>query len=262
MSSSPNVRVVTPDATTRNWYRTARVMLILAGLAILAVAFSAAMLLVSLLTLFRTRRFCQEVLGKWLGRSVLRLFGTTLIVHRNQPWPEGQAVYIANHTSTLDAFILLAAGLPRSRFFLSGSYRNLPPIRIVAWCIGIFFTCPQSNQKGRVRCFQAADRALRESGDSVFLSPEGTRITTGEIGPFNKGAFHLATSLRAPLVPIYIAIPPEANPGKGFDANPGTVHVYIEREIATDDWQLEDVGRHRDEIHDLFTDLHSRFRRP
>ena len=38
-------------------------------------------------------------------------------------------------------------------------------------------------------------------------SPEGARITTGEIGHFNKGAFHLATSLRAPIVPLYLEIP-------------------------------------------------------
>ena len=48
---------------------------------------------------------------------------------------------------------------------------------------------------------------LRRTGQSVFLSPEGTRVRTGEIGPFNKGAFHLAGDLGAPLLPLYIAVP-------------------------------------------------------
>ena len=60
-----------------------------------------------------------------------------------------------------------------------------------------------------MRCFQAAERVLRRTGDSVYLSPEGTRITGGTIGHFNKGTFHLATDLRVPIVPLFIDIPPE-----------------------------------------------------
>ncbi len=81
---------------------------------------------------------------------------------------------------------------------------------------------PQEYPEKRVAIFKRADRILRETGDSVYLSPEGMRVTTGEIGHFNKGSFHLATSLHAQIVPIYFAIPREINPGMGYDAKPGT----------------------------------------
>jgi 1-acyl-sn-glycerol-3-phosphate acyltransferase len=59
------------------------------------------------------------------------------------------------------------------------------------------------------------------------------RVTTGEIGAFNKGSFHLATSLHAAIVPIYIAIPREINPGMGYDAKPGSTDIYFLPPIDT-----------------------------
>ncbi len=56
---------------------------------------------------------------------------------------------------------------------------------------------------------------LRRTGESVYLSPEGKRITDGTIGHFNKGAFHLATNLQVPILPFYIDIPPEIDPQMG-----------------------------------------------
>jgi putative phosphoserine phosphatase/1-acylglycerol-3-phosphate O-acyltransferase len=75
----------------------------------------------------------------------------------------------------------------------------------------------------------------------VYLSPEGGRITTGRLGPFNKGAFHLATNLKAPVVPFYIDIPRDVDPRRGFDARPGTVHVYVLPPIDTRNWRADDV---------------------
>ncbi len=128
------------------------------------------------------------------------------------PFPRTQTVYVSNHTSTLDLFVLVALGLPNCRFFLSGFLRKFVPLGIIGWMMGTFFTVPQDRPAERGRIFQRAERMLRRTGESVYLSPEGGRITTGQIGHFNKGAFHLATNLRAPIVPMYFDIPPEVDP--------------------------------------------------
>ena len=91
--------------------------------------------------------------------------------------------------------------------------------------MGTFFTVPQDRPAERTRIFKRAERILRRTGESVYLSPEGARITTGEIGHFNKGAFHLATNLRVPIVPFFIAIPPDVDPGRGIAARPGVIDV-------------------------------------
>ena len=157
-------------------------------------------------------------------------------------------------------FILLSLGLPRTRFFLKRKYRLIPPLAIIGHVVGVFFTPPQTQRLKRVRCFQNAERVLRNTGDSVFLSPEGTRITSGEIGPFNKGAFHLATNLRSPIIPIFIAIPKGINPGRGFSVKPGVVDVYFQAPIATTEWKLQDLQQNKTAIRNHFAEWNTRLR--
>jgi 1-acyl-sn-glycerol-3-phosphate acyltransferase len=214
---------------------------------------------VGALTLFRARRLYTAI-ASLLARAVLALYGVGLVVHATAPWPRTQTVYVSNHTSTLDLFLLVALRLPATRFFLSGFLRKLPPLGIIATMMGTFFTVPQSRPAERRRIFQRADRILRKTGESVYLSPEGGRITTGEIGHFNKGAFHLATSLHAPIVPIYFQIPAAVDPGLGYDARPGTVHVHVLPAIDTRDWRLEDLAANVQRVRDRFVEVHEGFR--
>ena len=43
-----------------------------------------------------------------------------------------QTVYVSNHSSTLDLFVLVALGLPNTRFFLSGFLQKIVPLGIIA----------------------------------------------------------------------------------------------------------------------------------
>ena len=216
--------------------------------------------MVGVLTLFQARRLYSEGLARALARTVLWLWGIDVVVHRAAPFPARQTVYVSNHTSTIDIFVLVALGLPKTRFFLSGFLRKIVPLGVIATLMGTFFTCPQTDRAGRVRCFQRADRVLRRTRGSVYLSPEGERVTTGQIGHFNKGAFHLATSLRAPIVPFYIDIPRDMDPGKGYAAKPGTVHVYFGPQVASDTWRLEDLDANRASVRALFVAFHDGLR--
>lgn len=218
------------------------------------------MLTVAVPTLFMARRLYAEGIGRWLGWLVLRFWGVSYRVHGTLPDPKRQVVYVSNHTSTLDIFVLIALGLPRTRFFLSGFLRKLPPIGIIGYLIRIFWTVPQEFPERRREIFMRAARVLGACGDSVYLSPEGMRVTTGEIGHFNKGSFHLATSLGAPIVPMYLAIPSETNPGMGYDAKPGEIDVWIMPPIETAGWRVEDVERNRDRVRGLYLRMHDAVR--
>jgi 1-acyl-sn-glycerol-3-phosphate acyltransferase len=218
-----------------------------AGCGLITLA-AVSMLVARAVTLGGARRFCAEVLGAWMSRAILGVLGVKVVLHADAPLPSGPCVYTFNHTSTLDMFVLLALRMPRTRYFMKRASWALPPFGLAAWMVGTFFTPPQRLPQARVRCFQAATAKLRRTGDSVLLSPEGTRVTTGEIGAFNKGTFHLATELGAPIVPLFIQIPPESNPGKGFGSNPCTVHVHVLPAVATSDWRLEDLERNKAQV--------------
>ena len=236
-----------------------RTVLLGAASALLVSAGSLLLLAAAALTLFRARQLYARMAGL-LSRAVLELYGVRFVVHSTAPFPRTQVVYISNHTSTLDLFLLVALGLPNTRFFLSGFLRKFVPLGIIAWLMGTFFTVPQSRPAERTRIFQRAERTLRRTGDSVYLSPEGGRLTTGDIGPFNKGAFHLATSLRVPIVPFFFRTPAHVDPGLGYEAHPGTVDVYVLPTIDTHEWALEDLVAHVERVRAIFVRVNEEFR--
>jgi 1-acyl-sn-glycerol-3-phosphate acyltransferase len=224
--------------------------LVISGVAVLLVP-------IGVVTLFQARRL-YALVARWTCRVILRLYGIRIRVHAaGSPWKPGQTIYISNHTSTLDLFVLVALGLPNCRFFLSGFLRKFVPLGIISSMMGTFFTVPQHRPAERTRIFQRAERILRRTGESVYLSPEGGRITTGEIGHFNKGAFHLATTLEAPIVPFYIQIPAEVDPGMGYDARPGVIGVHVLPAIDTSAWTLDQLDLNRQRVRDLFVRTHA-----
>ncbi len=220
---------------------------------------SLATLLVALLTGFQARGFYTARMASLLGRWILRLWGIQVVVH-DQPPPTGeQRVYISNHTSTLDVFVLISLGLPNTRFFLSGFLRKFLPLGLIGYLTGVIWTVPQQFPAQRVEIFKRAERILRRTGESVYLSPEGRRVTSGEVGPFNKGAFHLATNLGAPMVPLYILIPRHIDPGMGYCAKPGQVDVYFKPAIDTRNWHLEDLVANKERVRAQFIDWHREY---
>jgi 1-acyl-sn-glycerol-3-phosphate acyltransferase len=237
-----------PAAPAR-WLNRPRVLGTIAGLTMTAM--TCMLVPIGVVTAFRARRL-YSALARLTAGAVLRLYGIRVIVKSERPFPRQQTIYISNHSSTLDLFVLAALGLPRCRFFLSGFLRKYVPLGVVAWMMGTFFTVPQDRPDERRRIFANAERVLRRTGESVYLSPEGGRITTGRIGHFNKGAFHLATALHAPIVPLYFEIPRAVDPGRGFDARPGTVTVHVLPTIDTRGWVLADLERNVASVRAVF----------
>ena len=243
-----------------------RAALVLVAAGTLFTIVAALMFVIQLCSMFRSRRFCSEVLARWMGNAMLKVSGVRMEVHdaqnRRSLGENTQVVFVTNHTSTVDVFVLLALGLPRTRFFLWGGLRTLFPVAVIGYLTGVFFTPTQSRRDKRVRCFQNAEAAIRRTGESVLLSPEGRCVTVGGISRFNLGAFHLATNLKAPIVPVFIAIPRHMNPGRGYGVLPGVVHVHFSSPIPTAEWRLEDLEKNKEIVRDLYVDWNERLRQP
>ena len=94
----------------------------------------------------------------------------------------------------------------------------------------------------------------------MYLSPEGERVTTGEVGAVNEGAFHLAMDLGVPIVPFFINTPPEVDPGMGYCARPGQVEIYFKPPIDTSDWQLADLEVNKERVREQFVSWNREYR--
>jgi 1-acyl-sn-glycerol-3-phosphate acyltransferase len=136
-----------------------------------------------------------------LGRKIL---GVKLFVkHRERLTQRDPCVFIANHQHTLDMFVLGSA-LP-DRTVTIGK-REIAYVPFFGW---LFYLSGNLliDRKDHLRAMQTMQKARDElkKGMCILLAPEGTRSRGKGLGPFKKGAFHLAVDAQVPLQPLAIS---------------------------------------------------------
>lgn len=219
---------------------------------------AASCVLTRLLLLGRGEDFCRLYIIKPVFRLLFRVIGIK-VSYPTSELPSEQVIYTLNHSSTMDNFLVAAMGLSNTRYFLSWqSTYKIIPLTITNLLQGTFYTPSQQDRPARVKCFQNAEKVLRKTGFSTILSPEGTRVCTGEIGPFNKGTFHLATKLKVPIVPVYFYIPHHVNSWATFYVKPGHVTIDLLPKIDTSYWSLDRLDAQREMVRNIYLRHHQK----
>lgn len=139
-------------------------------------------------------------------------------------------IILINHESALDIPIAVAAIKKPSRFMAKVELFRVP---LFGWLLKISNHIP-IDRKNRQKAIQAIDSVsakLIKKNISIIVSPEGTRSSTGKIGPFKKGAFRLAEKHNLPLVPVTIMGARFCLPNKSLKVIPGTVQVKIGKPV-------------------------------
>ncbi|MBL8258663.1 MAG: AMP-binding protein [Candidatus Competibacteraceae bacterium] len=136
------------------------------------------------------------------ARLLARLSGTALAVRGLEHLPPGPCILVANHSSYLDAYILLAA-LPRPFHFVAK--RELlanPLIGKPLERIGTLFVERFDLQRSAAEANQIV--AAAQSGKSLAFFPEGTFTRMPGLLPFRMGAFVAAAQAGTPVSPTVI----------------------------------------------------------
>ena len=113
----------------------------------------------------------------------------------------GQLV-VANHPTLLDAVFLISL-MPQADCVAKQATWSNPFMRGVVTATGYI-----SNDLG-VELVEACAQRLR-AGRSVLLFPEGTRSPKGGLGPFQRGALHVALRAGKPLRTVVLTCAPPA----------------------------------------------------
>ena len=138
-----------------------------------------------------------------LGSDVgLALAGINLdVTGAEHLWSRRPAVFIFNHQSILDGLIIMkllredVTGVAKKEVAAAG----LRPVRDAADMAFV----DRSRPEQAIEALEPVVEKLRE-GYSIAIAPEGTRSPTPRVGPFKKGAFHMAMQAGVPIVPIVI----------------------------------------------------------
>ena len=123
----------------------------------------------------------------------------------------GQCIYFANHGSHLD-FVVLWAVLPkdlraRTRPVAARDYWESSRLRqyMATRVFRAVLVDRAGGSLGQLRGQMDQLIAVLDEGDSLIIFPEGTRGSSGEIGPFKSGLDYLARQRPdVDLVPVHL----------------------------------------------------------
>ncbi len=163
--------------------------------------------------------------------------------HGGEPTPG--CIYVCNHRSSSDPFMMA---------FPPGETIQVPN----AWPFRLPFLGWMARRAGylSVREMEVADfyrRGKEYLDDNINLAtfPEGTRSTTGEMGPFHSTVFRLALRAQAPIVPICLSGTGTFMPKGSLILSPCTIRVRRLPQIAYDDYKDMSPFQLKNHVHDV-----------
>lgn len=145
--------------------------------------------------------------------------------------PNESYIFVANHQSILDIFLIYGWLDSRFKWIMKKEIRHIPLVGTACDAAGHIFI-DRSNAIKAKHSIEKAEERLR-NGSSVVIFPEGSRTRNGEVGKFKRGAFSIAADLHLPVVPITIRGAFEALPTRSLYIKPGTIEMIIHKPIDT-----------------------------
>jgi 1-acyl-sn-glycerol-3-phosphate acyltransferase len=205
----------------------AAVVLVLVTIPVVAIVVFASFLGVPM----RHGSIYEKVQWFW-ARSLTLAGGVRTRIHgKDHIEKDAACVYVANHVSWYDVFVL-ASALPRWSFVAKAELRKIPIFGRGAEAVGTIFV-ERDNRRAALQMYEKAAVRIRE-GASVVVYAEGTRGDSYALRPFKKGPFVLAIQAGVPIIPVLIMGTREVMPRGQWLVNPGVVNLHFLDPIQTE----------------------------
>ena len=204
-----------------------------------------------ILSFGKATNFVVENFGPFIAYPVMWTLGINFEVIQHGEPVDRPVIYTINHSSTLDLVTMIALGLPGIRFVAKWELQYNPLFFIVGHLTGQVFIQRKKSKKAVAKLKNTYDRVKRDNL-SIMVAPEGSRKHPGIIGPFKKGAFHMAIDLDYPIVPIYFEGNQELSLGGSLLSKSGHIKAHIHPPIDTSEWQKETIDEHIRQLRSMY----------
>ncbi|BBM82005.1 lysophospholipid acyltransferase family protein [Candidatus Uabimicrobium amorphum] len=191
--------------------------------------------------------------GTVMGKTVLYLLKVHPVIKDKHLLRESfPALYIANHTSTLDLFI---GGWLAPIGTVGISKKEIVFVPFFGWLYYLsgHLLIDRSNREAAIRSMEKIVKQAQRDNLGIWIWPEGTRSKDGRLQVFKKGFAHLALNSRLPIVPIIIH---DAHKrwGKqtGFNFIKEPLKIEVLPKIDTSEWRLETLDEHIASVREIY----------
>lgn len=158
--------------------------------------------------------------------GTLFLYGVKVNVFgkENVSSPNGK-IYISNHLSYLDIFVLLAKVPDNIRMIYKKEINRIP---LISWAMlaAEFVPIDRRNVRSALGSLDKAARKIKK-GLSFVIFPEGTRSPDGSVREFKRGMFLITEKVDADVVPVSISNTNNLLPRGSMRVKKGIVNLVI-----------------------------------
>lgn len=188
----------------------------------------------------------------WAGINGVMFFvraaGVKVRVVGTERIPPGTCLFVANHTSTVDAPAVVGA-IPRRIAILLKESLFRWPIVGGAFLAARFIPVDRKSRESAIASVDKATMALR-GGQSFLIYPEGTRSPDGRLQTFKKGAAMMAINAGVRVVPIACSGAHRVMRKKSLAIYPGEILVEFLAPIDGAKYSLEQREALNQAMHD------------
>ncbi|MES2592683.1 MAG: lysophospholipid acyltransferase family protein [Bacteroidota bacterium] len=150
-------------------------------------------------------------------------------------------IIVPNHQSYYDIFVIYGWLSSQIRWVMKKELRKVPGFGLCCEIMGHIYIDRSSTQSA-IESLKTVKQKL-SNGSSVVIFPEGTRTTTGELGPFKKGAFRLAFDVGLPILPVTIIGTKDILPTQSFNLFPGKAKMIIHKPLDINTYTFEEMEK-------------------
>lgn len=188
----------------------------------------------------RSQREGVNAMTSLWGDLSTALAGVDLRVEGEQHlWSHRPAVFIFNHTSALDLPLMLKLIRRDVTGIGKKEIESDPIFGPLGKAAGAVFI-DRANSAAAIEALKPAVEALKQ-GRSLMIAPEGTRAQTPRLGPFKKGAFHMAMQAGVPIVPVVFRNALDALPKSAMVIRQAVVEAVVLPPVDTSTWTAESL---------------------
>ncbi|MFI4938319.1 MAG: 1-acylglycerol-3-phosphate O-acyltransferase [Candidatus Berkiellales bacterium] len=173
-----------------------------------------------------------------LAKGILWVSGCRLKVKNKEKIPLTKPlVYVSNHASYLDSFVLLAILPPPVQFVAKKELLKVPILSSIIKKLKMI-TIDRVDFSSNIADTELITNRLKE-GNGIAIFPEGTFTAGAGLRPFKLGAFKIAAEGQCPILPVAIKGTRSILRDDHFILQPGPIEVTIGELIMplANDWQ-------------------------
>ena len=168
-------------------------------------------------------------------------------------WTSRPCIFVFNHQSKADVMILAKLIRRDMGGVAKKEVRDTPVIGKLMELAGTVFI-DRANAGSAIKAMAPLIDAVKNEGKSIVIAPEGTRTLSPKLGPFKKGAFHMAIQAGVPMVPIVIHNAGDVAPKNEFLMRPAKVRIDVLPAVDTSKWSVRTLNQHVAEVRGMFLD--------